>query len=237
MKSSMKRNWVWLIILLNGFFALYAQGANNDFEFKLNYGSFSGGMNLFSNGYAVALSAGLFNFFVEHDRTNIGLELSPLNYKANNAYDKLEWDQNLYFLNGNLYWNPFDIEHIILGPFVAINYLSVENWSKFNADNYVFSAGLRFLLRTYLKDWNYPFQIIGSEAGYRTISGKHSFYFTVSLDIGVLAWLTALTLMAEGADVIEANEDYERQINGTGPFVPKEPKQPKLPFQNDREID
>jgi hypothetical protein len=93
------------------------------------------------------------------------------------------------------------------------------------------------LLRTYLRDGTYPFQIIGSEIGYRNLSGKHNFYCTISLDITVLAGIVALQLTSEGAEVIEANEDYERQINGTGPFVPKEPKRPKQPIQNDREID
>jgi hypothetical protein len=234
----MKKNVLVFIILLHGFFALYAQAtAKNDFEFKFIFGSFGGGMNFFSNEYDFELSAGLFNFFVEHYGTNIGFEISPLHYKMNYSVNAREWEGNLYFLNGNLYWNPFDIENIILGPFVSINYLNVDDSSKFNTDNYVFGSGLRFLLRTYLNDGKYPFQIIGSEAGYRNISGKHSFYFNVSVDITVLAGIIFLSLTSEGAEVIEANEDYERQINGTGPFVPKEPKQPKLPFQNDREID
>jgi hypothetical protein len=101
-----------------------------------------------------------------------------------------------------------------------------------SAKDYTFSAGLRFLLRTCIEDWKQPFHIIGSETGYRNISGRHSFYFNVNLDIVILAGL----LSAEASDVAKANEDYERQIQGTGPFVPKEPKQPRPPFQDDRDI-
>ncbi|MDR1100668.1 MAG: hypothetical protein LBL28_09320, partial [Treponema sp.] len=69
----MKKNLLFFIIFLNGFFTLNAQAAaKDDFEFKFIFGSFGGGMNVFSNKYDVELSAGLFNFFVEHDRTNIG---------------------------------------------------------------------------------------------------------------------------------------------------------------------
>jgi hypothetical protein len=124
-----------------------------------------------------------------------------------------------------------NIKNIILGPFASINYLSVKDWSGLNTNGYVFSSGLRFLLRTYLEEWGYPFQIIGSEIGYRNISGKHSFYFTINLDVSILAGVIFALIQGAGSEVIEANEDYERQINGTGPFVPKEPKQPKLPFQ------
>jgi hypothetical protein len=51
-----------------------------------------------------------------------------------------------------------------------------------------------------------------------------------------LAGLIIGILQTEASEVRDANEDYERQISGTGPFVPKEPKQPKPPFQNDKEI-
>jgi hypothetical protein len=207
-----------------------------DFEFKLNYGTIAGGMNFFSKEYDFELSTNLLNFFIEHDKTNIGFEITPFKYIANYSVNAETWDQNLYFINGNLYWNPFDIKNIILGPFVSINYLKIKNWSEFNTNEYIFSSGLRFLLRTHLEDWNYPFHIIGSEIGYRNISGKHSFYFSVNLDISILAGIIVAGIKGEGSDVIEANEDYERQINGTGPFIPKEPKQPKLPFQNDRDI-
>jgi hypothetical protein len=111
---------------------------------------------------------------------------------ANYSIDKQEWNHNLYFLNGNLYWNPLDMKNIILGPFASINYLNVENMSKFHTDEYIFSTGLRFLLRTFLNEGAQPFEIIGSEIGYRNISGKHSFYFNVNLDITVLGSLMML---------------------------------------------
>jgi hypothetical protein len=242
----MKKISLSVLILVNIFLNINAQEAiEGNFEFKLNYGNFGGGINIFSNKYNFELTASLINLFLEYDKTNIGFEITPLKYignyfvdsKENYSVDLTGWNQNLYFLNGNLYWNPFDINNIILGPFVSINYLSVKNWSSFNAYDYVFSSGIRFLLRTYIEDWKYPFHIIGSEIGYKNISGRHSFYFNVNFDISILVGIIVAGLSGEASDVIEANEDYERQINGTGPFVPKEPKQPKLPFQNDKEIE
>jgi hypothetical protein len=222
--------------VLNAFHNIYTQEViENNFEFKFNYGNFGGGMNISQNKYNFELSAGLINFFIEHDKTNIGFEVSPLKYIANYSTNTHTWDQSLYFINGNLYWNPFDIKNIILGPFISINYLGIDNWSEFSTDKYVFSTGLRFLLGTYIEKWKYPFQIIGSEAGYRNISGKHGFYFNINLDISILAWFVASILAEEGKDVIEANEDYEK-LPKEGPFIPKEPKQPKIPFQKDEEI-
>jgi hypothetical protein len=201
---------------------MYSQEVvKNDFEFKLNYGSFGGGMNVFSNEYDFELSVGLINFFIEHDKTNIGLEITPFKYMANYSVNRQEWNQNLYFLNGNLYWNPFNMKNIILGPFVSMNYLNVENWSRFHANEYIFSAGLRFLLRTYIKSWKQPFQIIGSEIGYRNISGKHSFYFNVNLDVTILAGLIVGILQGEASGYIKANEDYEKGRGDTGSYIPK----------------
>jgi hypothetical protein len=51
-----------------------------------------------------------------------------------------------------------------------------------------------------------------------------------------LAGLIVGGLSGEASGVKEANEDYERQISGTGPFVPREPKQPKLPFEKDNPV-
>jgi hypothetical protein len=228
----MKRSLLILIIFADIFCKVYAQ----EFEFKLNYGNFGGGMNVFPDENNFELSASLLNIFIEHNKTNIGLEVTPLKYIAN-AINTQELDQGLYFLNGKLYWNPFDIKNIILGPFVSINYLKLENWSGFNTGGYLFDSGLEFLLKTYIEDWKYPFHIIGTEIGYRNISGRSGFYFNVNLDISILVWFVATILQDEASEVIEANEDYEKQIKGTGPFVPKEPKQPKPPFQNERDIE
>jgi hypothetical protein len=233
----MRTSLLSLLIFVCIFHNIYTQElTKEDFEFGLNYGSFGGGMNVFPNKHNFEFSASLVNFFMEHDRTNIGLEITPLKYIANYSINTRRWDQSLYFLNGNLYWNPFDIKNIILGPFVSMSYLSIENWTKFNTSGYIFNSGLRFLLTTYIKDWERPFHIIGSEIGYRNITGSHSFYFSVNFDITILAGLIVSSLSTEANEVVEANEDYERQISGTGPFVPKEPKQPKPPFQEDKDI-
>jgi hypothetical protein len=79
-----------------------------------------------------------------------------------------------------------------------------------------------FILRKYIADGKYPFQIIGAELGYRNISGKNGFYFNVNIDISIFVGLIIGTMQGQASDIIEANEDYDK--NRTGPFIPKEPK-------------
>jgi hypothetical protein len=225
----MKKCLMPILLLLIIFYNIHAQ-ENNKFEYNLLFGTLGGGMNYFSDDYNFELSASLLNNFIEYKRLNIGIELSPLNYKSFYSVNKQEWNQDIYFLNGNIYWNPFNFENIILGPFVSINYLNLQNWTAFMPNNYSINSGLKFLLRTNIKKWGIPFQIIGSELGYRNISGEHSFYFNVNVDILVLAGVVAMMFYYSASNVREANEEYERQINGTGPFVPKEPKDPMPDF-------
>jgi len=219
----MKGQIVFLTIFVNVFCNVYTQNIFNDnFDIRFIVGNFGGGMNFRPDGYDFEVSASLANFFLIHSKTNIGLGISPLKYSAYYSVNEQEWNQNLYFLNGNLFWNTFDIKNIILGPFISVNYFGIKNWSEINKNDYIFSSGLMFILRKHIADGKYPFQIIGAEVGYRNISGKNGFYFNVNLDISIFVGLIIGTMQGQASDIIEANEDYER--NRTGPFVPKEPK-------------
>jgi hypothetical protein len=244
----MRKNMRLLVFLLNTVCRIFPQeAAGTDFKMSLWPGTFGGGMNVFSNEHGPEFSAGLINVFAEHSKTHIGFEVTPLQYTADYSNALGKWKQNLYFLNGTFYWNPFNIKNVTLGPFVSVNYLSVENWSRFTTDRYVFNSGLRFLWGFPLeKDggrWKSLMRIIGLETGYRNISGRHGFYFNVNTDViiaaagaGVIAVIAAALFVNQKSEVGEANEEYERQINGTGPFVPKEPKPPKPPFQDDKKV-
>jgi hypothetical protein len=109
------------LLLLTVFYGLYSQEVSkNCFEYKLNYGSFVGGMNFFSNEYDFKLSTSLINFFAEHDRTNIGIELSPLKYAANYSVSRQEWNQHVYFLNENVYWNVTVDVTVLAGIIAAL---------------------------------------------------------------------------------------------------------------------
>jgi hypothetical protein len=203
----MKKTMLFMItaIIINNVNA--QQITNGDFQVGFNFGSFGGGMNFISKDFN--LSSSLINFFIGHEKTNIGIEINPIKYTANFSYLMQEWNQNLYFINGNLYWNIFGIKSMIFGPFISINYLSVENWSNFNANDYIFSSGIRFFSLTRFKNFfsmDMPFQIIGSEIGYRNISGRHNFYFNVNIDISWLFALTVWTAKAMGDNLIEEHE-------------------------------
>jgi hypothetical protein len=203
----MKRHLFVLLIFLTIFTSIYSQEIKEDFELYLNYGSVSGEGNIFSNEYD--LSAFLIKLFIVHNITNIGFETTPLKYVANYSANMQRWDQNIYFLNGNIYWNIYglleyirgssDIKSLIIGPFASINYLNIKNWSEINANKYVFSYGLRCSIMTYIslyKNQNkeHPFQIIGSEIGFKNISGEQNFYINVNIDILMLAAMIAVLL-------------------------------------------
>ena len=196
----------------------------NNFAFDFFIGNFGGGMHFFSGTYDFEITANIATFLIEHTRTNIGLILNPLKFRADYSIEKQEWNTNLFFLNGRLYWNPLNFNGIIFGPFASINYLSLENWSNFNTQNFIFSSGLMFNL--WSTGGQFPFQIIGSEVGFRNISGRHGFYFNVNIDILALVVVIVLSLQAMGSDAIAANEGHGRQREGAGPFIPRDPTRP-----------
>jgi hypothetical protein len=214
--------------------------------FKWNIGSFGWGMNFNQKNNTHELSMSLLNIFLEHKNTNIGMEFNLLKYwipinaqvgytNSQGAYINTQQGghQRLNFINLNMYWNPFELKNIILGPFVSINYLTLNNWSKFEFDNAIVSSGLRF----HLMANKYPFQIIGGEVGYRNIYGNHNFYFNINVDIlipvGIIGGLITAVFYGEASEVREANEEYEKSRNNNGGYIPKEPKKPKLPFENE----
>jgi hypothetical protein len=167
------------------------------------------------------LSLCLGNIFLEHKNANIGIQFDLLKYWAFYSIDKQTWDQRLNFVNLNMYWSPLKIRNII------------------------FDSRLRFLLALVLNDkkkcHSYNFQIIGSEIGYQNISGNHKFYFNLNVDITIpvvaIEELVYGSMYAAASDARATNEEYEKQINGSGGYIPKEPKEPKNPFINEENRD
>jgi len=56
---------------------LYAQ--SDEFDFAFNLGNFGWGMNLSPDKKEGHFTYNLFNLYIEHKYTNIGLEISPFN--------------------------------------------------------------------------------------------------------------------------------------------------------------
>lgn len=210
-----------LLLFFSISYGVYAaDNPSRDFALSMNIGNFGGGLTFFADEYDFEFTVNMLNLFIEHESTHLGLMLSPFSYRANYPVDSRDWKQKFYFLNGMVYWNPLNIKKIILGPFASINYLRMDNFGNFNAQEYVFSSGLTFNWSTHIFDGTYPYRIIGSEVGYRNVSGKPGFYFNVNMDILVLAGL--ILVFAPGG-AREANEEYEKQISGSGPYIPSNP--------------
>ena len=218
----MAKKIILLITFINLFYGIYAMDfLDKNFDFSFDIGNFGYGMDFSGDETYHEFSISMANIFVEHYKTNIGFMISPFKFIGNILIDGYYDFDYLYFLNAGFYWNPLDSRNIIFGPFVSINYLSIENWSGFNNKRYIFNTGLQLIWRTHIKDGRFPLRILGSEVGYRNISGRDSFYFTINLDLSILAlfWLTVIK--GEAHDIIKENEEYER--HRTGPFIPRDP--------------
>jgi hypothetical protein len=213
-----------LPLMLIMIFSINAQEAQDDFDVSLNTGIFGGGMLFFQNEYQFELSATLPILSVEHNKTRVGFSFSPFNYTAFYSVKDEKWEHNMYFLNGSVYWDALKSQELSLSPFISARYLNLKNVSDFKPTEYMLDAGIRFSLRTYRDKRGVSYHIIGIEAAYRNISGRHGFYIAVTTDITALAYALFNTLYDDNdvKHIREANEEYER--SPSGPFIPVEPK-------------
>jgi hypothetical protein len=137
------------------------------------------------------LNISIFNFYIEDVNTNIGIEITPLKYWLLSP----EINQNISFVNMNLYANIFPLfgefdNCKIFGPFVAVNWLTSNNFNKINVNELIYSAGLRVLWRTRLVPFpsgTETFEIsnattlLAIESGYRNMHNNHYFYITAQI--------------------------------------------------------
>ncbi|MDR1179103.1 MAG: hypothetical protein LBK44_01250 [Spirochaetales bacterium] len=167
---------------------------------NLGLGGYRNSVDKFS-----AASWSLLNIYIEDRETRLGMRLSPFHYYIfESEYDELTGvflkdDSNLSLLNIDLYWNPFlrIDSYGIFGPFMSINYLTFNDNPGNFFTHFVFSTGLKFMLKmkpsnigdpvfSWLED--YSLQIINIDAGYRYINTDHYVYFDVSLDLVTVVW-------------------------------------------------
>jgi hypothetical protein len=157
------------------------------FNRSVNLASISSGMNYLAGGPVFELSMSLGDLFFEHKGTNIGIELNMIKYSAFYFFSDMDdYIDTIFFINAGAYWNVFRKNNMLLGPFLSVQYLSLENIIKsmpvkFNAGDVLLSAGVKFSWnpRGRLAAW--ALDLIGCEAGYRTAFGKQGFYFTVKM--------------------------------------------------------
>jgi hypothetical protein len=164
--------------------------AENIFDINWSFGTVGLGMNYTSeNDDNIELTASIFNLTLEHKDTNIGINFNPIKYwylfKFQNEPEAKEEGGKFSFINTNIYWDLIENDGILLGPFVSMNYVYVNTSTGININEYVFSGGLYFSYK--LKGNNifeyYNSQIINIEIGYRNITGRNKFYFSINVDI------------------------------------------------------
>jgi len=188
----MKKFAVYLFLLLSQ--SIFAQ---EDFDIKWNIGNLGIGLNNFQDDgddtyddYSAESFVDIFNIGIEHSRTRIGLEYSPIKY-----WNWTYWDthgnktevESFSFLNFNLYWNLVDLDvfgdsgKFFFGPFNKINYAFVDNYT-FRWNEFIYTAGLRTGLDVRIRE-NVNYHFLGGEIGYRNFNGRNTFYCALTIDI------------------------------------------------------
>ena len=132
----------------------------------------------------------IFTLIVEHKKTNIGFEFTPVKYwyffeDFQKEMLRQMVNEKISFLNMNIYWSIIENGKILLGPFMSINYLYINIMTGIIPQDYIFSTGLRFLYYTNNNRFfrNYRTQIFNFEIAYRNIKGESKFYLSINADM------------------------------------------------------
>jgi len=151
------------------------------------------GFNITEDGSSYEFTGNLVNFNLMNENTAVGIDISPIRY----YYSYLTKSNILSFVNIYLYWDIYRIIHpyyfgeVLLGapefgPFFSINWINMDDFSSFNINKIIFSAGLKYSMgirwsedgKKMMNNYTY----MGIETGYRNMYGKHSFFLTIYLN-------------------------------------------------------
>jgi len=148
-------------------------------------------MNVSDNDYTGEFIVTISKIIFEHKDLGLGFEINPCKfwylYITNYDSDETTEESKFSFINTALYWDLLENKNVLLGPFVSINYLFINNSTGINMSEFIFSAGLCFSFLFSYKinaDFRsyYP-QLINFELGYRNITGKSTIYFSLNVDV------------------------------------------------------
>ena len=167
-------------------YALQNDGKRIDISF--NAGDVGFGALVKNNTYIGFASFNLFNLYIENDRVNLGLKLSPLYYEESRYF------RNFSLLNADIYWNPFPKAKKIamMVPFVSVNYFTYDKQGTLDMSDIIFSAGWRFV---YIGRQESMFRYdTYAQIGCRYFDNRLYYYLTINLDITILAVLSLMSL-------------------------------------------
>jgi hypothetical protein len=197
--------------------------AEENFDFAFSLSNAGWGMNVSPHAKEGEITLKFFNLFIEHRKSNIGLELSP--FRTWGAHDFSNLTAGL--LNAGLYYNLLgslaDAErtgsdYMLAGPFVSLNYLQSENFNRIDAHNLQINVGLKSLAMfdysTLFGEKSLPigFYLFDIELGYKYsnfTNNNHQFYFTLSTD--VLSVLYVIGLVNDKPKEIEDQIEREKK--------------------------
>ena len=207
---------VFILIFSVSVCNLYAQ--NLDFAF--NIGNFGWGMNIPKDTKNGDMTFNFLNLYVEHKKSNIGIEISPVNIWADYScpnYLTSFFNIRLYYnfidkiiynlIDYDIDWHRKGSNYFLIGPFVSLNYLSLGNNYSFDPNNIQINIGFKGLgMIDYTVLWGeifapFGFQFLNLELGYRYNNYKlnnHQFYFNLSTDILVLGYIIGLFIFNHG---------------------------------------
>lgn len=158
--------------------------SESDYNFSVNINSgFVGGGGIFSySGSQPEVVVSITSLGIEHNRTNIGIEILPYTYYTRWVFS--EGDENEYiwsqsFLNLKLYWDIYSDRLFYVGPFASVNYFFINNGIVW--DKTTITAGVHLGIRS--KEGLYNYNFLNVEAGYRYLDGKSNFFVGAKMDL------------------------------------------------------
>ncbi|MDR1174500.1 MAG: hypothetical protein LBK83_03365 [Treponema sp.] len=173
-----------------------------NYYYSWNLGEAGIGLALPLNINSISLFLNIFDIFIEHRDSSLGLEINLLRYRYY-PQDNGGKEDYLDCLNLGIYYNlinktgyfakkisPNEM-NILGGPFVSANYLSFRDWKDIDYRNFTVTAGFQFRFRKEYKAFRMPVQIVGLNTSWHNNSGKHKFYTAASVDLLAFAYYWA----------------------------------------------
>jgi hypothetical protein len=183
----------------------------SEFVFSWNIGNINNELNISENNCSYTFNAQLINYYIEYrpyfDEVGIIFEINPFKYWYFNEYNT----HKMTFLNLNLFFNILNGSENYFGPFIAINWLENNNFSKFKIDSPIFNLGLKYSFRLNLSITgddgkftrpDYLISFIDIELAYRNIEKKHGIYIGLKIDPSIIYIPYAILRMVQTGDLM-----------------------------------
>ncbi|MDR0656402.1 MAG: hypothetical protein LBG22_08830 [Treponema sp.] len=198
-----------------------------NYYYSWNLGEAGIGLALPLDVNSINLFFNIFDIFIEHRDSSLGLEINLLRYRYY-PQDNGDLEDYLDCLNFGIYYNLInktghfakkispDQMNILGGPFFSVNYLSFKDWKGIDYGSFTVTAGFQFKFRKEYKAFRMPVQIIGMDTSWHNNSGKPKFYTSASVDLLAFAYYWANSDLYI-KHIRKQADDFRRGISSAGP--------------------